>query len=156
MFCADSRVAELENETLALEDKLEAMALRAEAAEGEKAKLAEGLTRKGHEQEEASDAALQALAEKRCALWPSTNGPTCSWAVTSTFLYQAEALGSSIGDGDGMRALSMSRDGDLLFSPATLLGMLSRCGSVFLQGSSLEIGSLLAPTRQHVYWSVGM
>jgi hypothetical protein len=92
MFCADSRVAELENEALALEKKLEAMALRAEAAEGEKAKLAEGLTRKGHEQEEASDAALQALAEKRYVLWLSTNGLTCFSAVTSTFLYQAEAL----------------------------------------------------------------
>ena len=68
MCCADARVADLEQEGAALEDKLAAMVLRAEAAEGEKAKLAEGLMRKGHEQEEASDAALQALAEKRCAL----------------------------------------------------------------------------------------
>ncbi len=63
---ADNRVAEVQQAAAALEDKLAAMQLRAEAAEAEKASIAEGLKRKGHEQEEASDAALQALAEKRC------------------------------------------------------------------------------------------
>lgn len=51
-----------------LEEQLTAMKLRAEAAEAEKAKVADGLRRKGQEQEEANDAALQALAEKRCVL----------------------------------------------------------------------------------------
>ncbi len=64
--CVEARLAEVEQGAILLEDRLAAMTLRAEAAEQEKAKLAEGLTRKGHEQEEASDAALQALAQKRC------------------------------------------------------------------------------------------